>query len=414
MRRLWNGMRRNDGSVAIQLALSSIVNLGMVALAVEITFLVYKHRQMQTAADAAAFNAAVARKAGYPSSFALEARAATAEVGYVDGGDGVTVTVNNPPLHGNYTGNNNAVEVIVSQSQSLSLVTLFQTGLISVGASAVAVPGGSGSFCVLGLDTAASATVRILNNGIVASSTCGVAVNSRSNTALILDNGAAIYGPVSVVGRYSIANNAHLYYQTAPYPMQGAAAVADPYASMNFSASGATARNQPTGCTTCNLLPGRYNNGLNYTNGGTLNFAAGVYYIGTRLNLSNSVVVNATAGVTIVVNGNYAVSIGNNVTLNIAAPTSGATAGIAFASIRTASSSVTQAFSNNAIINLTGAMYFPNQTLLFSNNATINTPICGQLIARIVQLQNNANLKNACGGTGAVALTTGGAVQLVE
>ena len=411
MNRLW---RANGGSEAIQLALSSIAILGMVALAVEITFLVYKHRQMQAAADAAAFGAAIARKTGYTSSFALEARAAAAQVGYVNGADGVAVTVNSPPLHGNYTANNSAVEVIISQSQSLSLVTLFQTGLFSVGASAVAMAGSSGSFCVLGLDTSASATVRILNNGIVASTTCGVAVNSTSSTALILDNNSAIYGPVSVVGNFSLGGTARLYYRTTPYPMTGAAAVADPYASMTLSASGATARTQPTGCTTCNLQPGRYANGLNYTNGGTLNFAAGVYYIDTRLNLSNSVVVNATAGVTIVINGSYAMSIGNNATLNITAPTTGPTAGVAFASIRTASSSVTQTFSNNALVNLTGAIYFPNQTLQFGNNATINTPICGQLIARIVQIQNNANLKNACGGTGAVALTSGGAVKLVE
>ena len=412
---VWRGIgRREDGSVAIQLALAATVILGMVALGVEITFVIYKHRQMQAAADAAAFSAAVAKQAGYPADFGLEARAATAEVGYVNGVGGVNVTVNNPPLTGNYTTNTNAVEVVVSQSQTLSLVSLFQSGLFNVGARAVAIPGDSGQFCVLGLDTSASATVRILNNGMVASRTCGVAVNSRSSTALILDNNAAIYGPVSVVGRYSVANNAHLYYQTSPYPKSGASAVSDPYASLTLSASGATSRTQPTGCTTCNLQPGRYSNGLNYTNGGTLNFAAGVYYIDSRLNLSNSVTVNATSGVTIVVNGNYAINIGNNVTLNLAAPTTGATAGVAFASIRTASSSVTQTFSNNAIINLTGAIYFPNQTLLLSNNATINTPVCGQLIARIVQLQNNANLKNVCGGTGAVQMTAGGAVQLVE
>jgi Flp pilus assembly protein TadG len=415
IRKTWDNIaRRNDGSVAIQLGLSFIVIIGMVALAVEMTFLVYKHRQMQVAADAAAFGAAVAKRAGYPTDFGLEARAAAAAVGYVNGVNGVAVTVNNPPHNGNYTASTSAVEAVVSQSQTLSLVTLFQTGVFSVGARAVALPGSSGAFCILGLDPSASGAVTILNNGIVASTTCGVAVNSSSKTALVVNNNAAIYGPVSVVGNYSLANNAHLYDQTAPYPKTNATAIADPYAAVTLSATGATARTQPTGCTTCTLQPGAYAAGLNFGNGVTLNFSAGVYYIATKFTVGNSAVINATAGVTIVINGNYAISMGNNVTMNLTAPATGATAGIALASTRTASSSVTQTFSNNVVVNLTGAVYFPNQTMLFSNNSTINTPVCGQLVARIVQMQNNANLKNACGGTGVVPVTAGGAVQLVE
>ncbi len=55
---------RNDGSVAIQLALLLVVVIGMAALGVEITFLLFKHRQMQSAADAAALLAQGARRPG--------------------------------------------------------------------------------------------------------------------------------------------------------------------------------------------------------------------------------------------------------------------------------------------------------------------------------------------------------------
>jgi len=415
LRELWCGIaRREDGSVAIQLALASIVILGMAGLGIEITFLIYKHRQMQTVADAAAFSAAVAKKTGYPTDYSLEARAVTASVGYTNGTSGVDVAVHSPPLGGNYMANANAVEVIVSQPQTLGLVSLFGSGLYSVGARAVASPGDTGAFCILALDTSASGAVRILNNGVVASATCGVAVNSSSTTALILDNNASIHGPVSVVGNYSLAPGAILYDRSPPYPKTSAAAIVDPYASITLSATGATARTQPICTNSCTLQPGSYAAGLNIPNGATANLTAGVYYIGTRLTLGNTVKVNANSGVTIVINGNYAISLGNGVTLNLTAPTAGATAGLAMASTRTASSSVTQTFSNNAIVNLTGAMYFPNQTLLFNNNATINTPVCGQLIARIVRMQNNANLKNTCGGTGAVAMSGGGVVTLVE
>jgi hypothetical protein len=415
IRGLGRRRRRRRGSVAIQLALTMSVLLGVVALGTEVGFLYYKHRQMQSAADSAAFGAAVAVTKGYPTDYTVEARAIAASVGFVHGVDSVVVAVNRPPTLGPYAANAAAVEVIVSQPQYLGMASLFHDGLFDVGARAVAAVGTSaGQFCIIGLDTSASATVRIKNNGSVSSTTCGVGVNSNSNSALTLENGASIYGPVSVVGRYSLGGNAHLYYQTAPYPKQGGDAFTDPYAGVSFSASGATARTQPSGCTTCTLQPGRYSNGLNYTNGQTLNMAAGVYFIDTRFILNNSVKVNATSGVTIVINGNYAISVGNNVTLNLTAPTSGATAGIAMASIRTASSSVTQSISNNAIMNLTGALYFPNQILLFDNNSTINTPVCGQMVARMISIQNNANLKTSCTGTGVQQVVIGGPSKLVE
>jgi Flp pilus assembly protein TadG len=403
-----------SGSVAIQIGIAMTVVLGMAGLGVEITYLLYKHRQMQAAADTAAFGGATAKAVGYPADFTVEAKALAANGGYVDGVNSVTVTVNNPPAAGNFATNTSAVEVIISQPQTLSLVGLFQSGLFNVGARAVATPGSTGAYCVLGLDPSASAAVQIKNNGVVASTTCGVGVNSNAKDALTLDNNALINGPVSVVGNYTLANGAKLADQTPPYPKTNAAALTDVYAAVPLSAAGATARTQPTGCTTCSLLPGRYAAGLNYSNSKTLNLAAGVYYIDTQLNLSNTVTVNATAGVTLVINGNYAMSLGNNVTINIAAPTTGATAGLAIASIRTATSSVTQRFSNNAILNLTGAIYFPNQIVLFDNNSTINTSVCGQVIARIVQLQNNANLKNNCPGTGVIPIAGGSATQLVE
>lgn len=412
--RYGRALRGRRGSVAIQLALTMSALLGVVSLGTEVGFLLYKHRQMQSAADAAAFGGAVAVSKGYPTDYAVEARAIAASAGFVNGSDSVTVTVNRPPTLGAYVGNTAAVEVIISQPQSLGMASLFHDPVFDVGARAVAAAGTGGSFCVIGLDPTASGTVKIKNNGKISSQTCGVGVNSTSNSALTLENNASIAGPVSVAGSYSLAPNAHLDYQLSPYPKQNAAPFTDPYAGVSLSATGATARTQPTGCTTCQLQPGRYTQGLNYTNNVTLNLAAGVYYIDTRLNLVNGVTVNATAGVTLVINGNYAMNVGNNLTMNITAPTSGPTAGIAIASIRTATASVTQAFANNAILNLTGALYFPNQILLFDNNSTINTPTCGQLVARMISIQNNANLKTTCDGTGVTPVVAGGPSQLVE
>src|SRR5581483_1130509 len=410
----WQILRCERGSVAIQMGLLVSVLVGMTALGTETTFLLYKHRQMQAVTDAAAQSAATAISKHYPSDFRLEAYAVAAQAGFVNGSGGVTVTVNKPPLRGAYTTNSTAIEVVLSQPQTLALSSLFRSARFDVVTRAVAIQGDLGSFCILGLDPTASATVRIKENGIVASPTCGVGVNSSSSSALLMENNAAIFGPVSVVGDMSLAGNAHLYDQTPPFPKTHAAALLDPYATVPLDPAGAPARTQPTGCTICSLQPGRYTGGIDYTNNKTLNLAAGVYYIDSKFNLQNNVIVNATAGVTLVIDGNYALNIGNNITMNITAPTSGATAGLAFASIRTATASVTQKFSNNAILNLTGAIYFPNQIVQFDNNSTINTTVCGEIIARMIQLQNNAYLRNNCAGTGVLPIAGGSTPQLVE
>ena len=85
-RRLFRSRR---GSVAIMMGALLAVLMGMVALGTEITFVLYKQRQMQSAADTAALSAATALSKGYPADFTVEGRAISAASGFVDGVDGV-------------------------------------------------------------------------------------------------------------------------------------------------------------------------------------------------------------------------------------------------------------------------------------------------------------------------------------
>ena len=56
-----NILQSEKGVVAIQMALIMTALLGMAGLAIDIGFALYKQRQMQSAADGAAFSAAVAK-----------------------------------------------------------------------------------------------------------------------------------------------------------------------------------------------------------------------------------------------------------------------------------------------------------------------------------------------------------------
>ena len=392
-------LRARSGSVAIQLGLAMIVVLGMVGLGTEITFLMYKHRQMQSAADSAALGGATALSMGYPTDFVLEARAIAAAAGFVDGVGDVMVTVNRPPTIGPRVGDTSAVEVIVSQPQTLGMVGLFRASVFDVGTRAVAVQGNWSLYCMLALDPTAASAIWIGENAIVTNPECGVAANSSSESALVLRNNTAINGPVSVHGNWSLAGNAQLN----GYPLiRHGPIIADPYAGVTL---------QPIpGCTTqpaqglngetFNFTAGHWCSGWNFQNNVTLNLAPGTYYIDQQLILKNNAVLNATGGVTLVINGNYAIDIANNAQINITAPSSGPYAGLAFFGLRDATPTVKQTFSNNTILNIKGVVYFPNQIIEFNNNGATAPGGCTQVIGRIIQVYNNVQLDKNCLGTG--------------
>lgn len=409
------------GAVAIQMAITASALIGMSALAVEVGFVLSQQRGMQMAADAAAAGASIALNKGYPAP-ATEARSIAAVAGYVDGANSVTVSVNNPPTSGAYTGDNTAIEIVIQKPYSTPMASLFGTSVLNASARAVAA-GSMGTYCVLALDSTSSAALKLENNAILqpspCSNRCGAAVNSSSASALYLDNNAAINAPVSVVGSWSLANGAAL---NCTPKKNYASPVADPYASMTFTtpASPCTV----SGTTTVTIKPPVANgacalsSGLNYSNNVVLNFDPGAYYVASKLNIKNNVTVNGTS-VTLIVNGNYAVDIGNNATFNLTAPTSGTYSGVAFASIRTASSSVTQEFSNNTYMNITGALYFPNQKVEFDNNTALSYNAsgakCTQLIARKIEFDNNgATLEHNCSGAGISEIGGSGSAGLKE
>jgi Flp pilus assembly protein TadG len=408
----WRFWRSREGSVAIQLGILMMALIGMSALGAEVTFALYKHRQQQSAADSAALSAAIALTVGHPKDPALEARAIAASAGFVDGSDNTTITVNNPPAKGPYAGNSLAIEVIVSRQQMLSMVSLFQNGPFTITARSVATQGGA-PYCMLALDTSAANAIVVENNAVVSNPVCGVAANSTSSSALVLKNNAQVKGPVSVRGNWSIANNGQL----SGHPLiSNGPSIADPYASIGLTTvPGCTVQSGSGGNKiTTSLSPGHFCNGWSFGNNATVNLAAGTYYIDQQLSLGNGSAINGKS-VTLVINGNYAISFGNNNLINITAPTSGPYAGLAFLGLRTATPTVTQIFSNNTSINIKGAVYFPNQIVQFDNNGATTPGGCTQLIGRIIDIQNSVELDNNCSGTGVVSIGNGsGLSQLVE
>lgn len=396
------------GTVAIYVGLTLVMTIGLIALGTDVVFLLMKHRQMQSAADSAAISGARALAVGVPADYAMQARSVASASGFVNGVDGVTVTVNSPPVVS--TGNaglEGAVEVIVSQPQNQLLLGLFRSGIFPVGAMAVAANSGSYEYCFLALGSGGSPAAFVANNAVVANPDCGVAVNSSSSPALTLGENAVIRGPVNVVGEWLLNNNSDL--QGSPN-FQHATAVENPYESLTAGT--------PPGCTstsgivngTKTLSAGHYCSGFDFKNSSTVTLSQGTYYVDSKFVTGNGVTIKATSGVTIIINGNYTINLGNSNIINVVAPTSGTFAGIAFYGPTAIG---TQVFSNNVNLNVQGVLYFPEGTVNFNNNGITTTSKCTQIVAKYINISNNAALNNDCVGTG-VSTIGGGATKLVE
>jgi len=424
--------RDRSGATAVVIGLSMTVLMGAAGLAIDLGLWYTDRRAAQDAADSAAYSAADDLSTGdTAANAAATAKAIAAQYGLTSGSNGVTVTVNQPPLSGTHTTTTNAVEVIVSKSETPFFSTFFLNSA-SVAARAVAVAASStttsaaGKYCVLALDTSAATTVSTAgvsgSNGVqINLSTCGIQINASGSNALYLTGGATLKAATaSIVGNYSVSNGASL--QVSGTLTTSASSMSDPYGSVAVPAPGACASTNSWGNGgTYTINPGTFCNGMTISNGAHVTMNAGVYIVdrGSFL-VSGGATLTATSGVTIVLTSstgaNYATAeVDNGTTLNIKAPTSGATKGIAIFQDRAASASGTDTFAGGSSTTIQGALYFPAQMVNFSNGAS--TSICTQLIAWRVNYTGGATLQDSCSGYGTTEIgstTTTTATGLVE
>jgi Putative Flp pilus-assembly TadE/G-like len=176
---LWNDQR---GTIAIMTGLGATVLVGFAALAIDVASWQVAQHSMQGAADSAAYSAGVAYNRGDGTSYITQAKGITAAQGYVDGQNGATVAVNQPPTSGSYTGTATAIEVIITQPQPRFLAGLFLSSNPTVTARAVATIGGSGA-CILALDATANQAINVTGSAIVNSPACDIVANSNSASA---------------------------------------------------------------------------------------------------------------------------------------------------------------------------------------------------------------------------------------
>ncbi|WP_316233329.1 TadE/TadG family type IV pilus assembly protein [Bradyrhizobium sp. SZCCHNPS2010] len=428
--RIWIGAlarklrRSRQGSVAIQMGLVAAVLIGMAALAVDIGFAIYKHRQMQSAADAAAFGAATALATGHPADFRTEAYALAAAVGYVNGVDGVVITVNHPPVSppasAAHAADPAAVQVIITQPQTLTLVGLFGSDLFTLGVSAVALQGSS---CVLALSRSANKAVSASGGAIVDLTKCGLAVYSTSDSSIDVSGGGTRINAqtVSTAGDYRTSGGGSINPVQPPINTNATNLPTDPYSGHTVPTPGTCLKTnyKLTGADSDTLIPGTYCGGISDKSSGELTLMPGVYIInGGDLTLGRGATLNGKNGVSIVLTGATSKLVGTaqisgGSTLNISAPTAGPMAGIALFQDPKGSTGNDNKLLGGSTMTITGAAYFPNGAVNYTGGSgTVTT--CMQLIALTINFSGSSTLQLNCSGVPVLPIGSSSASQLVE
>lgn len=345
-------------------ALMLVVLMGMTALAVDVGYWRYQQRLEQTAADSAAISGA--DELNYPAlaDWNTAAKNDAAANGFTDdGGATIRVAVANPPSTGNYSGNANAVQVVVSAKQPVFFGAAFGLAPQWISATAVALLS-TPPTCVYALSNDSKAIQA--NGARLTATTCGFS----SNGGFVVPGStvtAALIG--YVIGPYGY--NGQSYPQAQPTLI---GANADPcstfagcaYLKANPPNSGPCLNAKPPFSTSVTIQPGRYCKQLQVQGANTLTFAPGVYEFDNGMNVYGAAVNGA--GVTFY-NGTGGGSLtiqSPNITLT--APTTGNTSGVVLYQNPANSAIFNESSDTTSIL---GLMYFPSATV--QNNGAQNT-----------------------------------------
>jgi len=382
-----------SGNIAIIAGICMPALVGFCGMGADAGYWFYKNRQLQAAADIAAFDGTVVIN-GNGSVSAVTAAATSGATSNGWSSTNGTITVNDPPTSGTHQ-NNQSVEVILTENVPRYFTAMFSSSTVQLYARAVGTAQGSHTACVIALSPTASAAISVGGSGNLSSPNCDVVSDSNASNAINIAGAGQLTAPCIVsVGTASVTSGLHLNKCTSP--TNHAPVATDPY--RNVSAPTA-----PGGCISVShgqtsFSPGNYCSGISINWSAAVTFAPGVYYIsGGGMSFNGSANVTGT-GVTFYLVAGNTVTINGGATLTLTAPTSGTYSGMTFFGDRSATSG-NNVLNGGSNASITGAIYFPTQSVTYAGG-TGGESKCTQLIGNTVTVTGNANFNNVCPGDG--------------
>lgn len=430
--RRWPGPRRftadQCGAVAVLAAIMFPVVVGGLGLGVETGYWYMTQRKLQHAADVSAHAASARNRAGDTKN---EIEAAALSVATSSGflpASG-TLTLNLPPASGGYAGDDDSVEVILSETRTRWFTSVFATGPVTIRARAVTRIQGGAEACILALSPTAPGALTVSGSTAITLDDCDVASNSVSDTSFLMSGSTATMttGCAYAVGQAEVTSGLSL--TVCPEVHVNAPVVRDPYRDVAEPAVVGSCENrnvgEPTGSTTVTpteshpsgVASMRFCKGINVK--GDVTFMPGLYIIeGGDFTVNGGDTSSSSAagilgeGVTFYLTDTASLKLNGNVTLDLSAPTSGPYSGILFFGARDAGA-VTHVVNGNADSILQGAVYAPASGIEFKGNSTTSEG-CIQVVANLVTMTGNSTLGSDCDAAGTRAILANEAIKIVE
>jgi Putative Flp pilus-assembly TadE/G-like len=377
--------RRQRGQALVFVTLSLLVLTGVVGLSIDMGYLRYTKRRLQTAADSAAVAGASELKDGNYQTAALNDSKSN---GFEDGVNGVVVEAYNPPVDAPFAGKVNArnyVEVQVQQDAPTFFMRIFGVKKAPLKARAVAELGSSKG-CVYSLALLGGITV----NGTVNAPGCGVV----DNAILSVGGGCITASSIGVV--LNLLGGGC----TIPQPILGIAPSADPLGYLtpprvpncNFPTTVNVNSNARNGNRPTILTPGVYCGGIRVQNTNTapVTFQPGTYYItgGVGLQISGSGDVSGTGVMFYVTNG-APVNMNSTGNTSLTAPAVPPMPGVPGGMLIYQNPGDNQAATISGNLSLNGALYFPGARLTMGGNASSMYTI---IVAQIIKFTGNVGI----------------------
>ncbi len=357
-----NGRR---GQTIIMMAAMFVVLLAFMGLVFDGGRLYFEKRRLQTAADAGALGGAHELWRRNDAKIQGAALNDAKLNGYTPSNS--TITVSHPPNSGPRSGDNDFVEVVISQDISNYFIRVLNINETTVAARAVAGLVPYNDACVLALDRNAPGAIKTNGNPTLVAN-CGIMSNSSDPDGLREVGSAIVNGRwIGVSGNYNGDG-------FTPTPEISVPPLLDPLAHLDppsYASAPAGLYDSSTKTYSCPSGICSFSSQIKIT-GGDVTFLAGIYVLHKGLTVTGGNVTGSeVCFYNINASGKDHIDIGGNGLVRLSAPTSGPMKGILFFCDRNApdkdpGNKIGRGSSGSSF---TGALYFPSQHLDWAGNS---------------------------------------------
>jgi hypothetical protein len=394
---------RREGTVVVAVAVSLIGLLAFLALSLDGGMVLEKRRTVQGVSDSAALAAAselyaraVTEPQGVDATGAAKAiaRQIATDNGYTDGVNGATVTVNIPPLSGQFKGMQFHAEVIITAPQARHISRVFgpSTNVSTTGRAVAKGTSVTTANGIIALNPTQKSSVVATGNASINVVNANVIVDS-SNTAAMNNNGTG--ATMTATKGFALTGTPGYTGGGFTGPItSGQAPTPDPLRFLPPPPIPTTVQKVKmpiNGDNPVTLKPGLYVGGISINSKATVTLSPGIYYMqggGFSISGQGNVIGDGVLIYNAPTKKSDVVDISGTGKLTLSAMTTGPYAGLTIYQDRTSTAPVK--ITGDGQYNLTGGIYAAAADLTIKGNG--DTSLGSQLIADTFTMTGNGVL----------------------